>query len=83
MTRQQQSGLEYFQQAIEKDPRFALAYAGMAEVYVQMADIGTTFRLPPKAAYTLAKTAALKAVEIDATLAEAHVSLARIAFNYE
>jgi TolB-like protein/DNA-binding winged helix-turn-helix (wHTH) protein/Tfp pilus assembly protein PilF len=83
LTRQQQSGLGYFQQAIEKDPRFALAYAGMAEVYVEMADIGATFKLPPKEAYTLAKAAALKAVEMDDTLAEAHVSLGRIAFNYE
>lgn len=82
-TRQQQSGLRYFQQAIEKDPRFALAHAGMAEVYVEMADLGTTLELPPKEAYTLAKDAALRAVEIDDTLAEAHVSLGRVAFNYE
>jgi len=83
LTRQQQSGLGYFEQAVEREPRFALAYAGMAESYVLMADLGATFKLPPKDAYTRAKAAALKAVEIDETLAEAHVSLGRIAFNYE
>ena len=83
LTRQQKSGLEYFQQAVAKDPGYALAYAGMAESYVLMADLGATFKLPPKDAYTNAKAAALRAVEIDETLAEAHVSLGRIAFNYE
>jgi len=83
LTRQQQSGLGYFEQAVEREPRFALAYAGMAESYVLMADLGATFKLPPKDAYTRAKAAALKAVEIDETLAEAHVSLGLIAFNYE
>ena len=83
LTRQQQSGLGYFQQAVERDPSYALAYAGMAESYVLMADLGATFKLPPKDAYTRAKAAALTALEIDETLAEAHVSLGRIAFNYE
>src|SRR5262249_21407572 len=76
-------GLEYFQRAIEKDPRYALAYAGMAEANMLMGGIGATYRLPPKEAYTMAKTAALKAVELDDTLAEAYVSLGLIAFNYE
>jgi TolB-like protein/Tfp pilus assembly protein PilF len=83
LTRQQQSGLGYFKQAVERDPGYALAYAGMAESYVLMADLGATFKLPPKDAYARAKAAALRAVEIDDTLAEAHVSLGRIAFNYE
>jgi TolB-like protein/DNA-binding winged helix-turn-helix (wHTH) protein/Tfp pilus assembly protein PilF len=83
LTRQQQSGLGYFEQAVEKDPGYALAYAGMAESYVLMADLGATFKLPPKDAYTRAKAAAVRAVEIDDTLAEAHVSLGRVAFNYE
>jgi TolB-like protein/DNA-binding winged helix-turn-helix (wHTH) protein/Flp pilus assembly protein TadD len=83
LTRQQQSGLGYFEQAVERDPGYALAYAGMAESYVLMADLGATFKLPPKDAYTRAKAAALRAVEIDDKLAEAHVSLGRIAFNYE
>jgi tetratricopeptide (TPR) repeat protein len=75
--------LGYFEQAVERDPGYALAYAGMAESYVLMADLGATFKLPPKDAYTRAKAAALRAVEIDDTLAEAHVSLGRVAFNYE
>ena len=83
LTRQQQSGLGYFEQAVERDPGYALAYAGMAESYVLMADLGATFKLSPKDAYARAKAAALRAVEIDETLAEAHVSLGRIAFNYE
>jgi tetratricopeptide (TPR) repeat protein len=83
LTRQQQSGLGYFQQAIEKDPNFALAYAGLAEAYTRMGHLGATFQLPPKEAYTRAKAAALKAVALDETLAEAHHSLAVIAFQYE
>ena len=83
LTRQQQSGLGYFEQAVAKDPSYALAYAGLAESYVLMADLGATFKLPPKDAYIRAKAAALRALEIDETLAEAHVSLGRIAFNYE
>lgn len=83
LTFQRQNGLGYFEQAVEKDPRFALAYAGMAEAYVLMASIGSTFRFPPREAYSRAKAAALRAVEIDDTLAEAHVSLGLIAFNSE
>lgn len=83
LTRQQQNGLEYFAQAVDRDPNYALAYAGMAEAYVLMADLGATFKLPPKDAYMKAKAAALRAVEIDDTLAEAHVSLGRVAFNYD
>lgn len=83
LTFQRQNGLGYFQQAVEKDPQFALAYAGMAEAYVLMASIGSTFRFPPREAYSQAKAAASKAVELDDTLAEAHVSLGLIAFNSE
>jgi hypothetical protein len=81
LTGQQHNSLEYFQRAIEKDPRYALAYAGMAEAYAEMADLGTTTTLPPKEAYSQVKAAALKAVEFDDTLAEAHVSLGRLALN--
>jgi tetratricopeptide (TPR) repeat protein len=83
LTEQQQKSLEYFQRAIGKDPNFARAYAGMAESYAEMANLGATFILPPKEAYSRAKAAALKAVELDDTLAEAHVSLGKIAMNYE
>src|SRR5213593_638157 len=61
----------FYQQAIEKDPRFALAYAGMADTYVLAAD----FYIPPREAFSKAKEAALKAIEVAETLAEAHASL--------
>jgi TolB-like protein/Flp pilus assembly protein TadD len=79
----QQASFRYFQQAVEKDPRFASAWAGLAESYMYKAGLGATHRLAPKDAYPLAKAAAEKAVALDDTLAEVHVSLARIAFQYE
>ena len=62
--------IEYFQQAIEKDPNYASAYSGMADAY---ALLGYRGNLPSKEALSRAKAAALKAVELDDTLAEAHV----------
>ncbi len=72
--------IEYFQQAIEKDPSCALAYAGLADCYGLLAEYGI---LPPKEAYPKAKAAALKALEIDDTLAEAHVSLGWIKEGFD
>lgn len=60
---------EYFQQAIDKDPGYALAYAGMAETYVYLSG------LPPREAMPKARAAAGKALELDDRLAEAHVSM--------
>jgi TolB-like protein len=65
-------GIEYFQQAITKDPTYALAYSGLADSYTLLDNIGT---IPPKEAYPKAQAAALRALEIDDTLAEAHTSL--------
>ncbi len=70
--------IEYFNQAIEKDPSFALAYAGMADSYVVPA-----IRLPPREAMPRAKAAAMRALELDETLAEAHTSLARVLAVYD
>jgi len=67
-----QKGIECFQQAIEKDPLYALAYAGTADCYVLLGHYGW---LPPKEAYPRARAAAEKALEIDDTLAEAHASM--------
>jgi TolB-like protein/Flp pilus assembly protein TadD/predicted Ser/Thr protein kinase len=67
--------LEYFQQAIEKDPAYSLAYAGLADSYA-MLGAGSYQVLPPKEAYPKAEAAATKALELDSTLAEAHASLA-------
>ena len=73
-------GIEYFQQAIAKDPTYALAYSGLADCYSSLADFGV---VPAKEGYLRAKDAALKAVELDDTLAEAHGSLALIKSSYD
>lgn len=70
--------IEYFNEAIEKDRGFALAYAGLADAYVVPAS-----RMPPHESMPKAKAAALRALEIDDTLAEAHTSLARVLQVYE
>jgi TolB-like protein/DNA-binding winged helix-turn-helix (wHTH) protein/Tfp pilus assembly protein PilF len=72
--------IEYFQQAIEKDPDYGSAFSGMADAY---ALLGYRGDLPSKEALSLAKPAALKAVALDDTLAEAHASLAFISETYE
>jgi eukaryotic-like serine/threonine-protein kinase len=72
-------GVEYFNQAIEKDPAFALAYAGLADCYALLYEYSAT---PSKDLYPKAKAAALRALDIDDSLAEAHTSLAA-AFEYE
>src|SRR5437879_6370829 len=71
--------LPFFELAIQKDPRFALAYAGMADTYVAAADAF----LAPREAFSKAKQAALKAIEIDDTLAEAHASLGLLHYHYD
>jgi non-specific serine/threonine protein kinase len=65
-------GIPYFQQAISKDPAYALAYSGLAGCYFLLALYGL---LSPKEAYPKAKLAVLKALEMDDSLAEAHASL--------
>ncbi len=72
--------IEYFQQATEKDPNYAQAYTGLADSYVLMAGYSD---VPPKEFMPKARAAALRAVELDDTLAEAHVSLAVIAQDYD
>jgi len=73
-------GKEYFQQAIEKDPGYALAYAGLADSYEILSDWAL---MPPREALPRAKAAALKAVEMDETLGEAHVSLGAARRDYD
>jgi adenylate cyclase len=67
-----QKAIEYFQQAIDKDPAYALAYAGLADTYISQAWFG---EVAPRVAVPRAKAAAMKALGIDDSLAEAHVSL--------
>jgi tetratricopeptide (TPR) repeat protein len=66
-------GLEYFNRAIERDPGYALAYAGLADSYALM---GRYSYVSPIEAYPKGIQAAEKALEIDKTLGEAHTSLA-------
>ncbi|HEY6120111.1 MAG TPA: winged helix-turn-helix domain-containing protein [Pyrinomonadaceae bacterium] len=73
-----QKSVEYFNQAIDKDPSFALAYAGLADSYVVPAN-----RLPPREAMPKARAAAIRALELDESLAEAHVSLGRVLAAYD
>ena len=65
--------VDYFRQAIDRDPKFALAYARIAETFGSMPAYPY---LAPKEAFPQAKAAALKALEIDPTLSEAHTFLA-------
>ena len=71
---------ECFNQAIAKDPQYALAYAGLADTYALMS--AYTFA-PPAEFIPKARAAALKALQLDEQLAEAHVSLAVIAQGYD
>jgi serine/threonine protein kinase/Tfp pilus assembly protein PilF len=70
---------EYFKQAVEKDPNYALAYTGLASTFALMPLYGN-FR--PKEYIPQARQAALKALELDANLAEAHASLGYIINTY-
>ena len=65
----------YFNQAIEEDAKYAQAYSGLADTYALLGDWQYAV-MPPKEAFPKAKAAALKALELDSTLGEAHNSLA-------
>lgn len=70
---------EYARQAVEKDPNFALGYAGLADAYIRL---GMSVILPQEA-FPKAKEAALKALELDDRIGEAHASLADVKCFYE
>jgi TolB-like protein/Flp pilus assembly protein TadD len=72
-------GIEFFKSAIKIDPKFSLAYAGIADCYMS---IGWYSMIPKEIAYDEAKEAAEKAIGIDDTVSEAHVSLANIKALY-
>ena len=72
--------LEYFQQAIDRDPTYALAYVGIADCYDLL---GWYDYLPPEEAFPRSRAAAQKALEMDDTLAEANASRGWISTNYE
>ena len=75
--------IEYFNQAIEKDPNYALAYTGLADCYLSLGFSFDAGSLSPSEAIPKAKAAALKALEMDDTFAEAHTSLAFMKLNYD
>lgn len=70
----------WFKQAIAKDPNYARAYAGLADSYAIMSEYGF---VPANEYMPQARTAALEALQLDDSLAEAHTSLALIVQNYD
>jgi TolB-like protein/Tfp pilus assembly protein PilF len=72
--------VEYFRTAIQGDPSYAPSYAGLANSYLLLAG---WLLMPPAEAYPKAKVAALNALELDDTLAEAHTTLAEAEHEYE
>jgi TolB-like protein/Tfp pilus assembly protein PilF len=75
-----QKSIEYFQQAIEKDPSYALAYVGVANAYNAL---GFFDVMLPREAWPKAEDAAVKALEIDDTLGEAHAALGSVKYLYD
>jgi tetratricopeptide (TPR) repeat protein len=74
--------LAYFNQAIEEDPKYAQAYSGLADTYALLGDWQYAV-MTPKEAFPKAKAAAIKALELDSTLSEAHNSLAFILDGFD
>src|ERR1017187_2447555 len=73
-----QQSIDYFQQAIQKDSRYALAFAGQADAYALLADFNV---LPAREVLPKVKSAAAEALQLDDTLAEAHTSLGWAQFH--
>ena len=71
--------IKYFNEAIERDPKYALAYSGLADANSLLADYTGTL---PRESYGNARDAALKALELDPHLAEGHTSLAYVKMYY-
>jgi tetratricopeptide (TPR) repeat protein len=69
----------YFEEAVREDPRFALAYVGLADCYL---DLGAFRWLPPQDAYRHGSEAIHKALELDATLGEAYSTLGYLDWQY-
>ncbi len=72
--------IDYFEQALQYDPNYAHAYTGLSQSYLLLPEYGA---YPPNEAYPKVKENALRALEIDDMLAEAHVSLAQVKWRYE
>jgi len=76
------AALAYFRQAIEEDPTYAPAYSGLADTYALSGDWQYAV-MPPKEAFPKAKAAAIKALELDGALGEAHNSLAFVLDGFD
>jgi serine/threonine protein kinase/TolB-like protein/Tfp pilus assembly protein PilF len=75
------TAIAHFEEALKQEPAYAPAYSGLADSYFYR---GYAFgRLPPREAMPKARAAALKALELDDTLADAHTSLALVRFFYD
>jgi serine/threonine protein kinase/TolB-like protein/Tfp pilus assembly protein PilF len=72
--------IDYFRKAVEKDPNYALAYAGLADSYNLL---GASGYVAPKSVWLSAKSTAMQALRIDDQLPEAHISLALVRENYD
>ncbi|HVG21962.1 MAG TPA: tetratricopeptide repeat protein, partial [Blastocatellia bacterium] len=75
--------IEYFEQALKKDPGFALAYAGLADSYALLVSGGGDFSMHVGDAISKAREAVMKALTLDESLADAHTSLGIIHLNYD
>jgi len=74
------NGIKHFREAEDRDPRYALAYSGLADSYSLLSDIG---KVKPDEEMPKAKAAAQRAVDIDPTLAEAYTSRAFVKLAYD
>lgn len=75
--------MSYFQQAIDRDPNYAAPYSGLADCYVLFGSSFDVGGRPPSEVQSKARAAALKALELDSFLADAHSSLAYVKLNYD
>jgi TolB-like protein/Tfp pilus assembly protein PilF len=74
--------IDYFYRAVQNDPDYALAYAGLADSFTLLGS-GSYGAMPSKSARVKATEMALKALDLDSTLAEAHTSLAFVKFRFD
>jgi serine/threonine-protein kinase len=72
--------IDHYEQAIARDPGYALAYSGLADCYIVLPDYSS---VPPRTACPKAKDAVMRALEMDDTLVEAHASLALVRTIYD
>ena len=75
-----QTGLEHFQQAVDLDPGYSLAWVGIADTWIFR---GWYSQLAPRETFPKAKHAAMRALEFDSTLAEAHASMAHVHLEFD